>query len=369
MLNNKQYSETEVIRNIRNKLYENIKIAASNRNLTSVEQKYEFISIDADTAFRGKRENKKLLIEESNINNLEIMISKNLMEINQTKMLINPINFMINLIEEIRLEIKDKTEEIDKNNSVKLLNEISDIKSEVLSNLQISIKSEIRRYNEIMYSSLIAGKEIDTLQSDLSQKISDLLNRELKNFAERCNSSMKVYVENVDLNFNIDAYKGNDLEEIKINKEYPIEDKNEVLDLIEDIPVFTPIPNPTPVPTPIIVYAIKKLIHLFKDDSKQADIDQLRYQIEQKNARQLEEFNNKVNYMQEARTQINIHLYKFEEEVMDLLNENINEIYRIQERNIGKLVSKNDEELKKLVAIESGIDSIRADLILLKNSI
>ena len=54
---------------------------------------------------------------------------------------------------------------------------------------------------------------------------------------------------------------------------------------------------------------------------------------------------------------------------MDLLNENINEIYRIQERNIGKLVSKNDEELKKLVAIESGIDSIRADLILLKNSI
>lgn len=369
VLNNKQYSKTEVIRNIRNKLYENIKIAASNRNLTSVEQKYEFISIDADTAFRGKRENKKLLIEESNINNLEIMISKNLMEINQTKMLINPINFMINLIEEIRLEIKDKTEEIDKNNSVKLLNEISDIKSEVLSNLQISIKSEIRRYNEIMYSSLIAGKEIDTLQSDLSQKISDLLNRELKNFAERCNSSMKVYVENVDLNFNIDAYKGNDLEEIKINKEYPIEDKNEVLDLIEDIPVFTPIPNPTPVPTPIIVYAIKKLIHLFKDDSKQADIDQLRYQIEQKNARQLEEFNNKVNYMQEARTQINIHLYKFEEEVMDLLNENINEIYKIQEQNIGKLVSKNDEELKKLVAIENGIDSIREDLIAVKNNI
>lgn len=139
--------------------------------------------------------------------------------------------------------------------------------------------------------------------------------------------------------------------------------------MIEDIPVFTPIPNPTTVPTPIIVYAIKKLINLFKDDSKQADIDQLRYQIEKKNARQLEAFNNRVNYMQEARTQINIHLYKFEEEVMDLLNENINEIYKVQEQNIGKLVSKNDEELKKLVEIENGIDGINADLIALKNNI
>lgn len=277
---------------------------------------------------------------------------------------------MINLIEKIRLEIKDKTDEIDKNNSLKLLNKIYDIKSETLSNLQISIKSEIRRYNEMMYSYLIAGKEIENLQSDLSQNISSLINRELKNFAEICNGSMRGYVQSVNLNFNIKAYKSSDLDKIKIDKEYPIEnDKNKVFDLIEDIPVITPIPNPTPVPTPIIVYTIKKLISLFKSDNHQADIDQIRYQIEQKNAKQLEEFNNKVNYMQEARTQINIHLYKFEEEVMELLNENINEIYRIQEENIAKLVSQNDEKLEKLIAIENSIDGIKSDLIALKNNI
>jgi len=373
VLNNKQYSEPEVIKNIRNKLYENVRIAAINKNLTFIEQKYEFISIDANMAFKGKKEDKKLLIEESNISNLEIMISKNLKEINETKMLINPINFMVSLIDKVRSEIKDKTEEIDKNNSFKLLKEISDIKSEVLSNLQISLRSEIRRYNEIMYSSLIGGKEIDNLQSDLSEKISNLLNRELKNFAERCNSSMKVYVENINLNFNIDTYKSNNTEDIKIAKEYPIEskDKNKVFDLVEDLPVIvtTPIPNPTPIPTPIIVFAIKKLISAFKNDKKETDIDELRYQIEQKNAREREEFNNRMNYMQEAKTQINIHLYKFEEDVMSLLDGKINEIYKMQEENINKLVSKNDQELKKLMSIENSIDSVSSNLMALKNQI
>lgn len=373
VLNNKQYSETEVIKNIRNKLYKNIRIAAINKKLTSIEQKYEFISIDANMAFKGKIEDKKLLIEKSNISNLEIMISKDLKEINETKMLINPMNFMINLIKKLRDEIKYKTEEIDKNNSLKLLKEISDIKNEILSNLQISLRSEIRRYNEIMYSSLIGGKEIDNLQSDLSEKISDLLNRELKNFVERCNSNMQVYVENINLNFNINTYKSDNAEKVKIAREYPIEskEKNKVLDLIEDIPVIvtTPIPNPTPIPTPVIVLAIKKLVSVFKSDKKETDIDELRYQIEQKNARQIEEFNNKMNYMQEAKTQINIHLYKFEEEVMSLLDEKINEIYKIQEENINKLISKKDQELKKLLAIENSIDTLSGNLIALKNQI
>ncbi|MDO5011142.1 MAG: hypothetical protein Q4E31_09990, partial [Intestinibacter bartlettii] len=61
--------------------------------------------------------------------------------------------------------------------------------------------------------------------------------------------------------------------------------------------------------------------------------------------------------------------YKFEEEIMSLLNEKINEIYKIQEENINKLVSKNNQELKRLMDIENEIDKINSGLRALKNQI
>lgn len=79
VLNNKQSSDNERLEKIRVKLYQNILKAAQVKHLTGdISERYEFIVVNANMAYKGKVENKTKLLQFSKIQNLEILITEQL---------------------------------------------------------------------------------------------------------------------------------------------------------------------------------------------------------------------------------------------------------------------------------------------------
>lgn len=366
VLNEKQSEDEKVVNDIRNKLYQNVKVQANKRGLHNVEQKYEFISINAKLAFIGKSKQKEAFIKKSNISNLEILISRHLKEIDEIKMLKNPIRLIKNLIDNIISKTDEELKNIDKNKSSELSSKLNDIKNEILTESQLNIRSQIRRYNELIYNNVISGNDISTLQKDLADKINEIFVRELNQFASDLDITLDNYNKDIRLDFKLNKYNPEKSSLNEYSNSYNIKDNAQSGGL--DIKPFTNMVDISksikfPIPEPIIVVVIEKIIgKLFDNKREREKRERLIEEVERQNAIQMQEFNNKINYMQEARSQININLYEFEEKVMEILNTEIEKIYKLQQGYIDELKKRNTEEVNKMIEFKNMLNSIKTNV-------
>ncbi|MDO5516045.1 MAG: 50S ribosome-binding GTPase [Clostridium sp.] len=381
VLNNKQYSEDEMIQAIRNKLYENIEKAGKLKAISSIEQKYQFISVDAASAYKAKKENKKLLLEDSNIQDLEIMITEELKKIDGIKILINPLDLLLSEAKELAEKLKGRLAEGDANYFADMIKDISEHKNNSIDNLNVLIKMEIRKYNDLIYSAAIAGQDIEFLQQELSEKVTSFINNELETFFAECKEGFRELSNKPELKFYLDKInensEGSSLGE-KIKIESRDSESNNAFDTILDTAMVGSIGKaltiapilPMPIPAPVIIAVIKGIISLFKskNDNKKR-IEELQAQIDENNARQREEINTRINAMQEARTKINIELHKFEEQAIKAANENINEFYTNAVQNLKNLMIEADKNSEKFAVANTEIYNVESKLIELRSEL
>lgn len=379
VLNNKQNSDEERFNIIRNKLYENISKAAKQQSMINIEQKYEFIVVNANMAYKGKIESKQLLVKASKIEELEIMITEQLRLIDEIRIVLNPLEIILNSVKELSKLLKDKMDKSDQQYLMNLLQEIAEKKNNVLDNLQTLIRMEIRRYNELIYSSVITGKDVDNLQQELSDKINGYISREVQAFSSECNIEFttliskpeiqlminKISTDNVETNFK-DRIRSTSSD---INTE-SLDNLLNVISVLPTKPIPLPLPTPIPIPVPIIVAVVKGIISIFKNEkSNHQDLEEMQAQIEATNVQQREAVNRRMNAMQEARTQINIQLHKFEEDALKVAKENIAQIYDQSTQQINNLMVTTDKKLQEFSAANTDISKIEMELISVKNEL
>lgn len=379
VLNNKQYSEDEMIQNIRNKLYENIAKEGKLKAITNIEQKYQFISVDAASAYKAKQENKKLLLEDSNIQDLEIMITEELKKIDEIRILVNPLDLLLGEVKELSEKIKGKVSEGDANYFANMIKEISDHKNNSIDNLNTLIKMEVRKYNDLIYSAAISGQDIEFLQKELSDKITSFITNELETFHTECQEEFIELSNKPELRFYLDKMNVNSQSEVtdrKINIGNNDGESKSAINSFLDIAalgtvgksVVAPI-MPIAIPAPIIIAVIKEIFSLFKSNDNSKKIEELQAQIDENNARQREEINTRINAMQEARTKINIELHKFEEEAIKAANDNISQYYNAAVQNLNNLMIEADKNSEKYAAANTEIYDIQSKLIELRSEL
>lgn len=380
VLNNKQNSDKERFNTIRSKLCENISKAAKSKSISNITQKYEFIVVNSNMAYKGKTENKNLLIKASNIEQLEIMISEQLRKIDEIKILMNPLGIIMNSIKSLLNILSAKIEQSDDRYFSSLLQEINEGKNSHVANLQALIRMEIRRYSEVLYSSVTKGNEIDTIQEELTNKLGEYINNTIKEFCEECNTEfnflinrpeLKLILNNCNNEAKFEAAATISVKNIGDTKEDNVlENALTSLIAMKIPPAIIPLPTPIPIPAPIIVAIVKGIISLFKKDSgKNQDIEDLQEQIDNANAKQREATIQRINAMQEARTQINIQLHKLEEETIATAIKNINDIYNKASENLKDLMEKANKEINGLSLVYSEINKIESNLLIIKGEI
>ncbi len=376
VLNKKQDSDKEAVDSIRNKISKNIIKAANNKNIDAVIDKYEFIDIDAKTAFKGKEEGKKLLKEVSRINDLEIMINEALKNVSGIKILINPVKSILDKIDLFKRSIKKLIEEKEGEQIVDHISEISEKRIDSLTMIESQISSNIRRYKDLIYNSVISGREdFQNLQDELSKKVSNIINELCTNFVNECNVDINLIFEEVKLNMDLKS-KNIQYEPVKeINNIEILESTEEesnfekLIDIIVNVPIPAPIPSPVPIPIPpgtILKYIYK----LFKGNGqKKYNIEAMQKQIDENNRIQAENFNKRLNAIQEIRSEINIKLHNFEEEVINIAKKEINDVYNQIKKQIDNILSSNKVEIEEfnrcidvIANIENELNSIKLQL-------
>lgn len=370
VLNSKQNSSEDIVEVIRNKMYENIEIAARNKGIENIEQKYAFISVDAKTALKGKTENKMKLLEYSNIENLEILISEELKNINEIKILINPLEMLYNLLNNMEDRLRGKINNIEDKCISELILGIENAKNSSISNLTISIRSEINRYNELIYSAVINGIEYESLQNELNEKINKYIENNIKIFQNECSNEFDVVINNSKLNLNITMpeIKQNEKQiEYKIDNEDSLTGIADVIEKIPTIPIPTTIPGPVPIPVPLIVEIIKGIASFFKSNNNKK-LEEMKAEIEAGNIRQREAFNRRINAMQEAKSQIKIQLHKYEEVVLKEGELCIIDVYEKMKEYTQNIIDKSNIEMENFKNIYEEIGGIRKELQDIKNS-
>ncbi|MDO5519005.1 MAG: 50S ribosome-binding GTPase [bacterium] len=371
VLNKKQNSEEEIINDIRSKLYENIQKAAQLKNINHIEQKYQFIAVNANTAYRAKSENKAKLLEISKIQDLEILITDELKKIDEIKMLLTPIDLMFSAMDKLSGSMKDNIQEENGKQLAEELHELSKQKSESISHLSSMIRMEIRKYSDLMYSAVTSGSSIEGLQQELSDRIGKYITEEVENSYNRFNIELNEMIQKPELQLYVNTEKLDTASVSAACAESNFEESKGTsgFDAAMNIasaaaatkmaPMVLPLPTPIPIPIPVVVAVVHGVISFFKGNrEKDRKIAELQAQIEQQNARQHEEMNRRMNALQEARTQINLQLHKYEEEALKSASENIEAFYKGAYEYTNQLISISDQKEKEFLLVNENLSKV-----------
>lgn len=374
VLNNKQNSDKERFDSIRNKLYDNINKAAKLKSINNIQQKYEFIVVNSNMAYKGKTEDKQGLLKMSKIQELEIMITEQLRQIDEIKLLINPLGIILDSINSLNILLNERMVKSDEEYFTESIKNISENKNNHIRNLQSLISLEIRKYNEIIYSAVVNGNDVEEFQAELSNKINSYIDNSIKMFANECNTEFTEMIKKPEVRLLLSSVDKNEDDEMILSKPCTLKTNSEldtieaIIDAIAILPMpQIELPTPVPIPVPVIVAVVKALISIFKKDKD--NFEDIQTRVEEANDKQREAISKRMNAMQEARTQINIQLHKFEEESMVVAIGNITHVYEETAKQLKNLMIKATKELENFTLANNEINKIQTDLLLIKGEL
>ncbi len=347
VLNCKQDLDNDVVNSKRQKIANNIDKAAKMNNVGDVFHKYEFIAVDAKTAFQARVENNDLLLKHSKIEILENAMSRQLEKSDTFKSIINPAKQICALIDKILLDFNSDIS----NNKYKiyadLLTDLSNKKDYAIKSTEISIRNTIANYNRKMYTSIVNGDNIEQLNHDLSKDVESIITG-----AERSlTSDIDLEIKNANLEIKSEIIFP-ELKEQKFDSTYSVgnyESSNDLkiiddslIDLMLVTAPLPPIPAPIPIPIPVIVALGKIILHSIIGDKKnRPSREELEAKAEAKRQYEIE----KNNALQEARMQIDSELYKFQNESLENAKRYLQERYNQAKAKIEELLEAENNQL------------------------
>lgn len=370
VLNNKQNSDASKFDAIRNKLYENISKAGALKGLSHIEQKYAFIVVNANMAYKGKTEHKDVLLKMSKVQDLEMMITESLREIDEIKMLKLPAQMLLERAQAYNEMLKQEMVQNEEQYFMELLQNLGEHKNTAIQQMNMEIKRQIRQYNELIYSAVISGQEIESLQQELMEKINKSLTLQMEVFSTYCQQQFTILLQEPKFKVQMSnkSQMSSELPEFRTSeiKEDSVFDGVIAAALVGMPlpPIIIPTPIPIPIPAPVVIAVVKGIVNLFKGnkDEKRKQLEEMQYQAEMANAQQREAINQRINAMQEARTQVTLQLHKFEEEALKVTAENITAAYEQVKGEIEKLMSEANEKLNDFKTNFESINQVQMQL-------
>jgi GTP-binding protein EngB required for normal cell division len=371
VLNNKQAVDenTQNIHMIRNKLYENIKIAAEERHIFEVDKKYSFITVNARSAFNGRTGNKKLLVQKSNIEKLEILILQKLKEQAGLKLLLPPTDILLNQLRALIKSLQSQLSTEKEKQLLELIGELIEKKTTLLKTIQTNIRFEFHKAFNTFYEQLSKNQSIDSEVEQLHQRINKLINTELDAALKMIEGNLDDFYHQIELNRGslqvAGVHMGTDNTPTKarnqimssgvptsqvltsaVEKTITGVAGNELLlktmekgvtqlatstagkAVMQKLGIKSIAPFIAPV-APIlnvllVVSVVKDVISLFSNQSNNEEQRrQMEFQAQEANRQQQEALTQRMNALQELRTQLNLELYKMEEETMNSVNKGV----------------------------------------------
>lgn len=372
VINKKNDSGTEEIYCIKQKINCNIKTLS---NISAPEEYYDFVTIDAKAALRAKREEKKALLQESNIRELEYCISRKLISIDEVKMLRVPLENMQEICAEYMEKLKKAIQDYGTEKLLELLNELTYIKNNTLSKFICNLDHLINLYINTLYAQMAEGREAAFDKENCEKEIADLANECMRTYCESIKVKSGNMIDKWRMDFNL---SNTNLVEMpqreRIDAKKSTQNNNDsmddFLDTLENVLIWSPVPVPIPAPVlvpPVLIIkfikGLKKIIFGSKDEVS-VNIDEL-------NDRQREAVEKRKLALMELKNQLTMQMDQFSSSIKESFKNNIEQLDKERREEIEKAIAENEEEQRKLLdltqKIEASKEQIQSILIEINN--
>lgn len=301
VINTKNDSDDEKILAIKTKMNQNI------QTLNPASQNIELVDVDAETALKAKKEAKKLLLEKSKIRALEHHISSKLASVDSVQMLRVPIELVIDLCSEMQESLKNEVQDEDCRNLYQLKETLIQVREQVRQEFATALNHMLDQFGEEIYRQASENRQWGIRENVYEQQIQELAQRCMDRFSEEGNLALRRFGEVCRMNLKL-----GDVPEAEQERSIPKavnekDDLDELLDVLEKLPV--PIPTPTPpvpipIPLPVIIGVVKVLKKWIfgRGNGESPDVEEWNRQQEeyaQKRAMALRELKNQISMQME----------------------------------------------------------------------
>lgn len=362
VINKKNDSPKEKIDGIKCKMQKNIETLQC--NITG----YDFIDVDAKSAFKARIEGKKLLLEDSKIELLEFMIMKCLKSVNDIQLLRTPIDKSLQICQMMCTQFGETEENEELSKLHRLLDKLYHVKENVLQEFHISLQGKLNLFSNQIYQQAI-HKNNDAIQvNQYEQEIQQLAKKHINNFMHESQSTLNSFVTDWKMELQIsDMPDMPSIDNIPYKKIEKSKDAiDEILDIIEKLPI--PMPEPTPIPIPIPLPVVAKLLKIAKElifGSEQQEIPD----IEELNRQQEEYVRKREQAMHEIRTQVDMSMHNFQQEVESSFAEQLEKAYDSSVINIKNAIAEQEGNAKLMMKKIDDVAVISSKLLELKRDI
>lgn len=339
------FNAPEIIE-MKNKIIENLH-HYSNDN--KIGDKYDVIVVNAKRAEKGIFENKSKLYELSNLKMLEERISCIMQQKNALKLVITPINNLIQMLDEFEAFQANKIASLPENFNDSIF-KLKAKRNSLIENIKINIRSIVNSKENMLINGYVNGKDnsfSNSIFESMQTEIAQLYSSKISELILFIKSHFKGIEVNISQNINI---KSENTINVKISKSVPKTDSKGKSDssiennlgngLIGAGATASVISgNPLPVLIPIAIKVIGKLID--GDNKKQQrKYEALVAQAEESNRRAREEADEKLRIRQDIRIQVETQCDRLINNFSDEITKNI---YETTDGVINQLINLSEE--------------------------
>lgn len=350
VINKKNDSDIDRILGIQGKMHNNI------QQFSNIPQNYDFISVNAVSALKAKKENKVVLLEDSNIQQLEHLISKKLSSVSQVSMLRIPLDMIIELCTLISQGIDKAFETTETKKILELQQNIDDVKENIKQLFSVELKQKIDAYADMMYNKLASSQKIDIDKTQCEQEIQLLIKKYEKKYADECKYEIDEFSENWKIEIESNGIPQQNVGDIvhKKSDESTKDEIDELLDILEKIPILipSPVPTPVPIPLPVIVAAVKLLKKwLFGPKEEEIDIDEL-------NERQRQHAREREMALKQLKNQISMQMDNYYVTIKNTFDSEIDKAYIGVSSKMKELINEKESTKDLLIQKKETAENI-----------
>lgn len=370
VINKKNDSGTEEIYCIKQKMNCNIKAVS---NILNPEEYYDFVTIDAKAALRAKREEKKALLQESNIRELEYCISRKLTSIDEVKMLRVPLENMKEICAEYIERWKAAIQDYDSERLLELLSELTYIKNNTISKFEYNVDRLMNVYINTLYAQMSEGRDAAFDKENCEKEIADLANECMRTYRENVKIKSGDIIERwrMDLNLSnpnlVDIPQAERIDSRR-SRQNGKDSMDDFLDTLENVLIWSPVPLPIPtpvlVPPVLIVKFIKGLKKIIFGSKDEVSVD-----INEWNDRQREAAEKRKLALMELKNQLTMQMDQFSLSVKESFKNSIEQLDKERREEIEKAIAENKEEERKLLSFIQKIEANQEQMQAILNEI
>jgi hypothetical protein len=284
--------------------------------------------------------------------------------VDSIKILRVPIDKMLELCDSLQTYNSEQMDDAGIQSIRQLLAELADTKNGVIRGFDIALQAKIQSYIEKMYRQAQNGEDIHLDEKSCQDDVQTLVTEYLTQFCTKTRAEFQQSSETIQA-LKLDLPNVPEVTSGTESGSSEADELNELLDILEKIPIEVPIPTPEPVPIPlpILVKAVRRLLEwIFGKDSKKPN-------IEEENEKQRRAARERAWALQELKNQLSIQMGDFSKQVNEAFQRQIEAIYQSYSAELNNLLHQKTGASAQAAKYQETISAVKSALDMLKQEI